>query len=212
MKTLIAVPCMDTVYTDFMRSLLLLKPVGEVSYGIVSGTLIYDARNIITEKAINGDYDQILWLDSDMTFAPDILEVLSEDIADNKGFVSGLYFSRRRPVRPTIFQECCLLTLEDGQKLPTTAHYHNYPKNSVFEIKACGFGCVLMTREFLQTVTEKFGKYPFSPAVGFGEDLSFCMRAQQAGLTMYCDSRVKLGHIARLPVEERDYQCQIQRS
>lgn len=212
MKTLIAIPCMDTVYTDFFSSLLKLEPVGEIEYKIVSGTLIYDARNQIVQYAVESDCDQVLWLDSDMVFEPDLLQRLNDDVAEGRDFVTGLYFSRRRPIRPTIFQECTIMEIEDGKKLPLAAHYHMYPRDDIFEIAACGFGSVLTTKKLLQEVTRQFGQMPFAPALGFGEDLSFCMRVQQAGLKMYCDSRVKLGHISRTPIREENYTWPVQQS
>ena len=70
MKTLIAIPCMDTVQTGFMLSLLQMRRVGEVGFSIISSSLIYDARNSIAKKAIEEGFDRMLWLDSDMTFEP----------------------------------------------------------------------------------------------------------------------------------------------
>lgn len=205
MKTLIAVPCMDTVCTPFFSSVLNLEKEGEVEYRIVSGTLIYDARNQLAQYAVNSDCDQVLWLDSDMVFEPDILQKLSKDVEDGMDFVSALYFSRRKPIRPLVFQSCEILETDEGKKIPTAAHYCEYPQDSVFEIAAAGFGCVMTTRKLLAGIMDQFGQMPFSPAVGFGEDLSFCMRASGAGFPMYCDSRVKVGHIARSAIREDDY-------
>lgn len=211
MKTLIAIPCMDTVCTPFFSSVLNLEKEGVVEYRIVSGTLIYDARNQLAQYAISSDCDQVLWLDSDMVFEPDLLRRLSKDISDGMDFVTGLYFSRRKPIRPCIFQSCEVLE-EDGKKIPTAAHYCAYPNESVFEIAAAGFGCVMTTRRLLEEVVNRFGKMPFSPAVGFGEDLSFCMRTSGAGFKMFCDSRIKVGHIARVPIGEGEYQWQRQQT
>lgn len=212
MRTLIVIPCMDTVYTSFMSSLLHLEPVGDVSYKIVSGTLIYDARNQLVQHALQSDCDQVLWLDSDMIFPPDLLKVLTDDLVGGREMVSGLYFTRRQPIRPCVFQECSVIDVGNGQKMPLTANFYAYPQDQIFEIAACGFGAVLMSRKLLEDVTDKFGKMPFSPALGFGEDLSFCMRVSKAGHNIYCDSRVKLGHIARMPIEEKDYLlCQSKR-
>ena len=55
--------------------------------------------------------------------------------------------------------------------------------------------CVMMTMDAAKRVTGEFGLMPFMPTAGFGEDLSFCMRARKAGIKLWCDSRVKCGHI-----------------
>ena len=40
--------------------------------------------------------------------------------------------------------------------------------------------------------------------LGFGEDLSFCIRAQELGRKIYCDSRIKMGHVGLRVFEEGD--------
>ena len=53
MKTLIAIPCMDTIEADFVESLLNLRPVGEVEIKLLKASLVYDARNQITRYAMD---------------------------------------------------------------------------------------------------------------------------------------------------------------
>ena len=46
---------------------------------------------------------------------------------------------------------------------------------------------------------------PFYPLMGMGEDTTFCFRAGQAGFKMYCDSRIKIGHIGEKIFDEQNY-------
>jgi hypothetical protein len=62
----------------------------------------------------------------------------------------------------------------------------------------------MMTTELVNKVGDRFG-YPFSPEMGFGEDLSFCWRVKQLGIPMYCDSRVKVGHVGMGTISEETY-------
>ena len=80
MKTLIAIPCMDMVHTGFMKSLMMMNRVGDIGFSIISSSLIYDARNTLAKHGVDGDFDRILWLDSDMEFEPDLLKRLSQDM------------------------------------------------------------------------------------------------------------------------------------
>lgn len=73
-KILIAVPCMDMVSARFAQSLATLKKVGECTVSFLIGSLVYDSRNRLTAYAVAMEADYILWLDSDMVFAPDVLE------------------------------------------------------------------------------------------------------------------------------------------
>mgnify|MGYP002623956240 CR=1 FL=1 len=205
MKTLIGVPCMDQVSTSFMNALVGLEPVGEVELFIVTSSLIYDARNEICKKAVDGGYDRILWLDSDMVFPSNLLERLSKRMDEGYDFVSGLYFTRKKPILPTIFNEIKMEEDEENhKKVAKIRAYMDYPRDSIFEIEACGFGCVMMKTSLAEGVTKNFG-LPFSPVLGFGEDISFCMRATKLGKKLYCDSGIKLGHVGYTVITETTY-------
>lgn len=204
MKTLICIPCMDQVPTAFMQSLLSMRMVGEVRFSISCSSLIYDARNKLAEQAIDGGYDRCLWFDSDMVFPPDTMERLSEHLNNGKEIISGLYFTRKNPVIPVIYDNCGYFTQEDGKLRPTAHSFYDYPRNSVVEVEGLGFGCVMMTVDLLKRVRDKYG-LPFAPVLGFGEDLSFCGRAIEMGTKIYCDTSLVCGHIAQSLVNEDTY-------
>ena len=71
MKTMIAVPCMDQVPVPFCQRLARLQKVGECTLAMKAGSLIYTSRNDLATRAIQGDFDYVFWLDSDMVFPPD---------------------------------------------------------------------------------------------------------------------------------------------
>ena len=209
MKTLIAIPCMDMVQTGFMLSLLQMRRVGEVGFSIISSSLIYDARNTLARHAIEGGFDRILWLDSDMEFEPDMLERLSADMDENDlDVVGGIFFSRRTPTKPCVYQKLGYLhnTDENGEESvsPVALNYYEYPEDQLFESEGIGLAAVLMKVDLVKKVLNKHG-LPFSPILGFGEDLSFCMRARDVGGRIWCDSRVKVGHIGLKTFSEADY-------
>ena len=100
MRTLIAVPCMDTVHTLFFSSMMNLhKPEG-TEIAISCSSLVYTARNNLAKKAIDEGFDRVLWLDSDMVFDADLLDRLSEDMDKGLQYVCGLFFTRKNPIRP----------------------------------------------------------------------------------------------------------------
>ena len=201
MKTLIAVPCMDYLEADFAECLtdMLIRHKGEVDVKYLKASLVYDARNQLVKYARDkGGYDFVLWLDSDMTFEPDLLDRLLEDI-QGRQCVTGLCFGRRPPFNPCIYK--ALDVRQEGQLItPYREIYEDYPRNEVFEVEACGFACVLMRMDVL----EAMGIYgvPFFPVAGLGEDLTFCWRARKLDIKFHCDSRLKIGHIMRVSVDE----------
>lgn len=204
MKTLIAIPCMDMMPTPFVRSLLFLNKGADDRVILSSGSLVYDARNQLLEKAIRYEFDRILWLDSDMDVPTFTMDMLHKDIDAGHEIVSGLYFKRRQPFAPVVYKECCLKE-ENGAKIPTAECYTDYPKDTLFECAAFGFGCVMMTVDAAKKIVDNLGPMPFMPVGGFGEDMSFCMRARHVGIQLWCDSRLKAGHVGYKTFDENDF-------
>lgn len=205
MRTLIAIPAMDMVHTVFFRSALGLDRVGEVRFALTSSSLVYAARNNLAKQAVTDGFERVLWLDSDMEFGPDFMKRLSADLDEGLEMVCGLYFKRKAPVEPCIYKEVGYYHNEETKEVtPVALTYEDYPRDSVFEIGGCGFGGVMMTVDLIKRVEKEFGA-PFSPILGFGEDLSFCKRVEHIGGKMYCDSRVKMGHVGQGTVTEETY-------
>lgn len=204
MRTLLAMPCMDTVATRFFISVLGMQRFPGDESTATESSLVYDARNMLANKAIVEGFDRVLWLDSDMVFEPDLEQRLAARLDEGYDIVSGLYFTRKSPIRPVVYKEIYIEQNEDGSVKPVSVNYDDYPRDSFFEIAACGFGAVMMTVDALKRIRDHFG-LPFSPAIGFGEDLSFCMRAKELGIPIWCDSSIKLKHIRHYEVSEEDY-------
>lgn len=193
MKLLIAIPTMDTVPVDFMKSLLYLTrrlSADRVDYqvAIESGTLIYMARDRLANVAINGDYTHVLWLDSDMVFGESIVDDLRFSGHD---FVTGIAHGRRKPFMSCLFKNIELDHLERWK-------LQDYPIGP-FEVAGCGMACVLITTDILRAVKMKDGTC-FTPFNQYGEDLSFCKRARALGYRIFAEPAVRLGHVGHLVI------------
>ena len=201
-KILIAIPCMDMIDTAFVQSLMGLDIDGETRIRFLPGSLVYDSRNQLTEIARANGCEYIFFVDSDMTFRGDVLQKLLTDAEENNiDVVTGLCFTRKQPIRTAIFKKCEYSQDKDGQLFPDAVNYMDYPKDELFPVAACGMACCLIRMSCVDNVLANFG-LPFSPAQGWGEDLSFCIRARELGHKIYCDSRVKVGHIAKTVITE----------
>lgn len=206
MKLLIAIPCMDTVPVDFMKSLLRLTQkltADGVDYevAIESGTLVYMARDRLAGKAVNQKFTHVLWLDSDMVFEPEIVEDLQ---FCGKDFVTGIAHGRRKPFTSCLFKNIDLNHLELWK-------LEDYPAEA-FEVAGCGMACCLMSTEVIKQVMINCGT-AFNPIMQYGEDISFCKRAHDLGFKIYAEPAVRLGHIAHIAIYPDDvprYQDEIQ--
>ena len=192
MRTLIAVPAMDMLSTDFCRSCVGLQLSGEVQWTFSQGSLVYDGRNLLSETAIRDGFDRVLWLDSDMVFDPFLFRRLSEHLDLGREMITGIYVSRKAPIRPVLYKSIRRDPAENGFT-PVAETWYDYPRDDLFRVAGCGFGAVMMTTELLKAVRDRYG-LPFSPMPGFGEDLSFCLRVEELGREIWCDSSIKLGH------------------
>ena len=191
MKTMVLVPCMDQVQTEFCQSLVRMKHVGDTRFDFISCSLIYKARTDLGLIAIKEKADYVLWLDSDMIFPSDLLIDLMSDI-EGRDIVTGVYHMRRAPYRPVLYRKLKQgLTPAENE----SEHYDDYPTDGLFKVDACGFGCVLMRTSVLQAVVDRYHDL-FAPLPGYGEDLSFCVRARGCGFDIWCDPKIQLGHKA----------------
>lgn len=205
MRTLIAIPAMDMIHTVFFKSVVQMDKVGDVRFALTSSSLVYAARNDLAKKAITEGFDRVLWFDSDMEFAPDVMKRLSADLDEGRDFVTGLYFKRRAPIEPCVYKEVGYYHKpETNEVTPVALAYEDYPRDQIFEIGGCGFGCVMMNTSLLIKVVSEVGA-PFSPRLGFGEDLTFCKHVESLGVKMYCDSRIKCGHVGQGTITEETY-------
>lgn len=201
MKTLIAIPCMDTLPVGFVQSLIYMHKGDNPTVYFKPNSLVYDSRNLLSLYAIENNYDNVLWLDSDMIFPPDILQRLE---SHNMHMVTGLYVRRRDPITPVIFKTLTEpVRNADGKLEKNTTPYTNYPRNDFFPVAGCGFGCVLTSTKLLKDVWDHFGP-AFSPYPWAGEDLSFCYRVNTLGYQIYCDSTISCGHIGTAIYTEED--------
>lgn len=197
MKTLIAVPCMDTVHSLFAFSLAQLKVVEDSSLIMKTGSLVYESRNAIGLQAIESNADFVFWLDSDMVFKPDTLIRMMDTLRKNDlDMLTGVYFRRVPPYSPVLFDKLVL----NGEEADYT-EFKTIPEG-LFEVGGCGFGCVLMKADVLYDVQSKFGNM-FAPIGSNGEDVAFCWRARECGNKIMCDPSVICGHVGYSVIDEQ---------
>ena len=192
MKLMVAVPTVDYVPADFVKSLskLSLRLGREripADVEIVGGTLVYIARNRLANRAIADGYTHVLWLDSDMTFNESIVEDL---LFCGKDMVCGAFVSRRPPYGPCVYSN-----IDDPAHMVQVKSFGTEP----FRVDGCGFAAVLTSVELLEAVRFHFGTC-FNPTEKYGEDLAFCDRVKQLGREIWCEPTVRPGHIAHVPV------------
>lgn len=188
-KLLVAVPCYDTAEAEFLKcySRLLMHLMREgynFEVRVESGTLVYLAREDLTNYAVRNGFSHVFWLDTDMIFDEDIVDRMFDT---GKPFVSASYRSRHgRYV-------CCF-----SKDIVTCSLMDEMP-DEPFWAEACGFAGVLIETKVLQAVRHRCGTC-FEPTIRLGEDFEFCRKALGAGYKVYVDPSIKMGHIGRYTI------------
>lgn len=201
MKTLIAVPCMDSVPVQFCQSLALLQKEGECYLAMKAGSLIYAARNDLATMAIQRDADYVFWMDSDMVFKPDTLVRMLKTIKEHDiDILTGLYFRRVPPYTPVLFDKLDIHGIECDW-----SEFKEIPEG-LFEVGGCGFGCVLMKTDVFFDVQSKYSTM-FAPIANNGEDIAFCWRARECGYKIWCDPSIVCGHVSHTVIDDAFYRA-----
>ena len=199
MKLLICIPTLDYMPYQFVESLTqLVKQLGDegIDYDVCfkSGTLVYVARDLLANKAIEEGYTATLWIDADMVFREDILDDL---MFCEKPYVCGVFHTRRPP-----HCSCIFTSLEPIMRIEDAA-YSEQANGAAFRIAGSGFGCVYIETKVLKAVKDKFGTC-FLPMADLGEDLAFCKRVTECGFEMYCEPTAVVGHVGHAVIYPQD--------
>lgn len=194
MKLLIAVPAYETMRPEFVRSLMELteqlhKENVQHEVKILTGSLVYAARDRLAQHAVNHHFDEVLWVDSDMVFDRYLYEDLS---IHGKDMICGWFVSRHYPYVSCVFRN--IDPVERISEMP----------EDIFQIGGCGFGAVLMKAKVLEDVMNTNHGKCFLPEQRTGEDLAFCQRATGCGYTIWCDPQVRVGHVGSLIIWPED--------
>lgn len=194
MKILLGMPCIRTIPSKTVISLLQTADREKVQPMLVEGSLIYDARDEIARYAVDNGYDGVLYVDSDMVFSAEDLKRL---ISHNADICTGLYVTRHGEGTNVLYSK--IITRRRfpfrSPKLIVDNAISGYS-----HVAACGFGFCLIKCSVLKSMFKRY-KSLFEPKWGVGEDIAFCIRAKKCGYQIYADRDVKLGHIG-----ERVYQ------
>jgi len=156
------------------------------------------ARNKVAQAMLEGGKDLadgIIWVDSDIRMPPKtFLSLLASARQFNASFVTGVYHQRGGLHRPVFY--------EWDERAKTFRSAMDYPPNVFAPTGGCGFGIVWTGLDVIEKIADhpdfddRTGWFPDRrDAGGFGEDLSFCHLAIKAGVQLYVNTEVQVGHL-----------------
>lgn len=168
---------------------------------------IHAARNRCAQVFLDDtEAEWLLFIDSDMGFAPDMVDRLV-DSADpvERPIMGGLAFAmksdgaaplyaRRYRTTPTLY------TLAETDEDTGFVAMIDYPRDQVVSVAATGAACILLHRNALEKVRAEYGDCWFDHIPkpkgwgSFGEDLSLSLRLAACGIPIHVDTSVKTTH------------------
>lgn len=162
-----------------------------------SSVNISNARNWIVRQFLETTTADWLWmLDDDMTFEPDTLDALLTNAHTEKApIIGGLCFGVNDG---QLFTTLYDLTRDDDGRV-CTVRYDTFPTDAMFQVAATGAACLLIHRDVLEKIGTRGGPYPWFQETDLngepcGEDVTFCLRAGQAGYPIWVNTGVEIGH------------------
>ena len=177
---------------------------------IVQGHILPMQRNECLQR-MEGDW--VIFIDDDMTFQPDAVKTLVETQRKfDLDIVGGLCFQRGAPFQPTLYKA--------GPNGAGYTFMEVWPEDTAVEVDATGMAFTLITRRALAKMVGEWPTYeerqhmPPPPVFkwgedGLGEDFGFCREAKAAGIHIFVDTSVKIGHIATVVVDEKSFYQQV---
>lgn len=168
---------------------------------------IHAGRNKLMSTFLDDSPAEWLFMvDSDMGFAPDIVDRLvgSADPVErpvvgalafaNKSNGAGPMFARRYRACPTLY------SMRETETEIGFLPMFDYPRDELVSVDATGAAAVLIHRTVGEKIRAEHGDRWFTPVelpkgpTEFGEDMSFCLRVAASGFPMFVDTAAKTTH------------------
>jgi len=152
-------------------------------------TFICGAREMIVKQAIAGGHDYVLFLDGDMVWPENMINLLVRNAEKlNAPVMSGMYNFRNEPHYPMLYRA------NNDEK--DTFSFTIPPDDQwgrMFEVDATGFGACLLRTDIFPKIKE-----PWFALEGKGtEDIYFFRKMRkELGLKVLVDTNICCGHIS----------------
>jgi len=204
----IAMPCYDSVKINTMLSIFqLIQKLGqskvEVGINTMKSPLIHQARNYLTSVFLTTEYTHMLFIDSDVEFAPEAgLRMLVAD----KDVVCTPYRVKNEQLNKSIYT----VKFSDPKVIPMLP-------GGLVEIEAGPTGLMLIHRRVFEKIIKNrpdlkiknkatpsaekshkfyynFFDFGFKDGYAMGEDVSFCKLARANGSKLYANIESPTAH------------------
>lgn len=186
----------DRVPVQFFTSFVCMeKPeeyvflLPQFAHGPWAGS-IADARNSLVEQALDEGARYLLMLDTDQVYPP---ETLTRLLSHGKRVCGVRVHSRWEPFAPVFYRG----TVGEYQWIPDEEMYGG----GLVEVDATGTGCLLIDMEVFDLLAYPWFQFATNDRGGpVGEDIYFCSQVREAGVRIFVDTSIEVGHMATVQI------------
>ena len=192
MNILIGIPTKESIDIEAAISIMNLDWDGHsITYTHADGAGVYgvaQARNQLCRKAIDGGYDKLFMIDSDMILPEDsIHNLLDPDVP----IVTGVTRYKNDSGRAPIFRYTTDSEGSDSWK------WDEIPDRR-FEIRSGGVACAMISVDLLRRMKRPWFVWEErANGTYVGEDIGFYEKLHDMGVPPQADGRVRCGHVGR---------------
>lgn len=193
-KILIGIPGFAGIQPEVQESMMgLIFRAGrdltdyDVAVAIPTKREQFRARNHLVRQALDNECDWLLMLDDDMSVPPNLLSRL---IAHDKDVVGALYYQRGGAFHPVIMRR------HENEIGEFRGEFYS-PLDPVIknpglhEVDIIGGGCMLFKVNVFKKLTEPY----FWWEATSGTDIAICSNLKKAGVSIWIDTTIELGHL-----------------
>ena len=196
-KTLFSLTKTFNAYPEDFQSRLIMVEGGCADFAAT--------RNRLVREFLATGIEWLLIVDSDMVWEPEDWKRLRDSADEQHPIVGGTYFVDNEPLRP-----CCVIFGKDGKKFTPVLH-EDSPELLQVSASCVGFG--LIHRDVFYKSAEPESDHEWfehgwrSPGgETMPEDYCFCGRVAAAGIPVYINTKVRVGHLKSRIIGWNDYQ------
>lgn len=207
MDILVVCPTHNRLFDPTLRSIFSLRGVGGgrldtffpwQGYGDGardSRDIIADKYNVARRAALDGGYDAMLCVESDMIVPNDAAVKLA---ATDAAVAYGLYVFRRRPWHWSAYSVMLPEKKMTGYPLSNVPERARLDWGSVVDVDGVGLGCTLIRRKVLEKVAFRAEGGLHADGSRSHCDWYFALDCVRRRYTQRCDTSVLCGHISPL--------------
>jgi hypothetical protein len=169
-------------FYDWLNALEL--PVGTIRTA-AHGQSPARARNIIIRQGLEHNASHIFFIDDDCMVPPNTLTKL---LSHNVDIVSGLYLMRNYPHLPIMFD----VAQKDGK---CRYDFLRTGMRGLRQVVNTGLGCALIKTDVFRAMPDPWVTLGELEKDHWCDDISFFLRAQEAGFKVHVDLDCPVGHV-----------------